>query len=254
VIVRTASRRVRRLGAFLVLALSVGWALLRRRSPGAVPAAGRPSGTQAGPQPRHAPAGDAAPAAGPARDAAPITAAGSARDAAPITAAGPAPDAGLVTDAGVTPAPAAGAPDAVQTTAGDAAGPPGEVAADVLATDAGLVDGGSGTPLDPAAVPADGTAEATPDVGPDPHAPEPATASGEPASPDNLRAIRGIGPSIERILHGLEITTYRQVAQLEGDELERVRAGLQDFRARVEREDWRGQARELHREKYGEGP
>ena len=74
----------------------------------------------------------------------------------------------------------------------------------------------------------------------------------EIAAVDNLRALRGIGPSTESLLHELGITTYRQLAALEGDELERVRAALPDFRTRIEREDWVGQARELHREKYGE--
>ena len=41
---------------------------------------------------------------------------------------------------------------------------------------------------------------------------------------------------------------------LDGAELERVRAELSDFRTRIEREDWVGQARDLHREKYGRDP
>lgn len=74
------------------------------------------------------------------------------------------------------------------------------------------------------------------------------------SGPDNLRAVRGIGPSMERVLHGLDITTYRQLAMLDGELLERVRGALPDFRSRIEREDWIGQARELHRVKYGETP
>ena len=41
---------------------------------------------------------------------------------------------------------------------------------------------------------------------------------------------------------------------LDGAELERVRGELTDFRARIEREDWVGQARALHRQKYGRDP
>jgi predicted flap endonuclease-1-like 5' DNA nuclease len=66
--------------------------------------------------------------------------------------------------------------------------------------------------------------------------------------------VRGIGRTMESKLHGLGIVSYRQLAMLDGAELERVRAELTDFRNRIEREDWVGQARELHREKYGRDP
>jgi predicted flap endonuclease-1-like 5' DNA nuclease len=72
-----------------------------------------------------------------------------------------------------------------------------------------------------------------------------------PAVSDDLRAVRGIGPSMERMLHGLGIVSFRQLAMLDGVELERVRSELSDFRSRIEREDWVGQARELHKQKYG---
>jgi predicted flap endonuclease-1-like 5' DNA nuclease len=75
-----------------------------------------------------------------------------------------------------------------------------------------------------------------------------------PAVSDNLRAVRGIGPSMERMLHGLGIVSFRQLAMLDGAELERVRGELSDFRSRIEREDWVGQARALYREKYGRDP
>ena len=75
-----------------------------------------------------------------------------------------------------------------------------------------------------------------------------------PAVTDDLRAVRGIGRSMERKLHSLGIVSYRQLAMLDGAELERVRAELTDFRGRIEREDWVGQARALFREKYGRDP
>jgi predicted flap endonuclease-1-like 5' DNA nuclease len=75
-----------------------------------------------------------------------------------------------------------------------------------------------------------------------------------PAVTDDLRRIRGIGPSMERKLQGIGIVSYRQLALLDGAELERVRAELTDFRGRIEREDWAGQARALYREKYGRDP
>lgn len=75
-----------------------------------------------------------------------------------------------------------------------------------------------------------------------------------PVLMDDLRAVRGIGPSMERMLHGLGIVSFRQLALLDGTELERVRHELRDFRSRIEREDWIGQARQLHKTKYGTDP
>jgi predicted flap endonuclease-1-like 5' DNA nuclease len=191
----------------VVVAASVGWVLLRRRTGAALPAL-------------------APTAPPPATDGTPAT--------------GEAPDA-LATDAGLTPEPAAPAPEPAATPAPD-----------TLATDAGL------TPADPAT-----TAE--------PAAPEPAVVASAgvtddtvvlprvvdpdapaPTGTDDLRAIRGIGPAIERTLHELGITTYRQIAELHGEQLEAVRNRLEAFSARIEREDWAGQARELHRQKYGD--
>jgi predicted flap endonuclease-1-like 5' DNA nuclease len=75
-----------------------------------------------------------------------------------------------------------------------------------------------------------------------------------PAVDDDLRRIRGIGPSIERTLHGLGISTYRQLATLDEAGLQRVRETLRDFPQRIEREDWCGQAAALHEQKYGQTP
>jgi NADH-quinone oxidoreductase subunit E len=152
----------------------------------------------------------------------------------------PATDAGLVGEP--TPAAAAAAPAEAAAPAAEEPGGPGEVPGDVLATDAGLTAGpGPAEPAEP-------TAPAEP--GADLAASEAPTA--EITAVDDLRALRGIGPTTEGLLHELGITTYRQIAALEGAELERVRAALPEFRTRIEREDWMGQARELHREKYGE--
>jgi predicted flap endonuclease-1-like 5' DNA nuclease len=75
-----------------------------------------------------------------------------------------------------------------------------------------------------------------------------------PAVTDDLRAVRGIGPSMERMLHSLGIVSFRQLALLDGSDLQRVRDELRDFRTRIEREDWVGQARALHKAKYGMDP
>jgi len=102
----------------------------------------------------------------------------------------------------------------------------------------------------------DPAAAAEPEPVPDPGmAPEPAPPDGfvaEPEQADDLRRIRGIGRAIESSLHGLGIRSYRQLVMLDEAGLDRVRDAGRDFRQRIEREDWIGQARQLHREKYGE--
>jgi len=67
--------------------------------------------------------------------------------------------------------------------------------------------------------------------------------------PDDLRAVKGIGPKFERFLHARDVVTYRQIIDLKDDaEWEDY---LETFTGRIEREDWRGQARSLHNQKYG---
>jgi predicted flap endonuclease-1-like 5' DNA nuclease len=62
--------------------------------------------------------------------------------------------------------------------------------------------------------------------------------------PDDLKKISGIGPGIERTLHGLGIYHFRQIAQFTPDNVAWVDQRLR-FRGRIEREDWIGQARKL---------
>ncbi len=215
---RTAPSRIRRLLGLLAVAVSVGWLLLRRRTDGALPL----------------------PAIVPMPPAAPV---------APVA---PAPDV-LATDAGLTVEPAAPAPEPVTADA-----------TDLLATDAGLT--AEPAAPEPAAPEPAAPEPAAPEAAAEPVAPEPAGAFDDtmvlprvvdpdapaPTGTDDLRAIRGVGRAIERTLHELGITTYRQVADLHGEELAAVRGRLEAFSARIEREDWAGQARELHREKYGD--
>ncbi|MEZ4698858.1 MAG: hypothetical protein R2834_00900 [Rhodothermales bacterium] len=69
---------------------------------------------------------------------------------------------------------------------------------------------------------------------------------------DDLKKIFGIGPYIERRLAEIEITTYRQIAQLSEIEMERVGEHLNYFPGRIQRDGWTESARRLHQEKYGE--
>ena len=68
---------------------------------------------------------------------------------------------------------------------------------------------------------------------------------------DDLKVISGIGPVIERQLAGIGVTTYRQIAEFDGDDIERVQEAIDFFPGRIEREDWLSQATKLHEEKYG---
>ena len=63
--------------------------------------------------------------------------------------------------------------------------------------------------------------------------------------------IDGIGPVIERKLHEAGITTFRQIALWTPDEVEQF-GDLLNFKGRIEREDWIGQAKAAHLAKYGE--
>jgi predicted flap endonuclease-1-like 5' DNA nuclease len=68
---------------------------------------------------------------------------------------------------------------------------------------------------------------------------------------DNLQDIVGIGKVFERALHELGIFTYRQIANFDISDVARVNAALKESRGRMEQDDWIGQAKELHFEKYG---
>lgn len=67
-----------------------------------------------------------------------------------------------------------------------------------------------------------------------------------PTSPDDLTRINGIGPTIQKKLHSLEITTFDQIAAFTPADIERVSKVL-SFQGRVERENWVEQATELVR-------
>lgn len=66
----------------------------------------------------------------------------------------------------------------------------------------------------------------------------------KPATPDDLKAISGIGPKLEQVLNGLGIWTYGQVAAWSPEEIAWVDDML-GFRGRIGRDDWVGQATKL---------
>lgn len=78
--------------------------------------------------------------------------------------------------------------------------------------------------------------------------PEPAVTKPEPkrttTAKDNLKRIKGIGPTIEAKLNGIDITTFAQIASWQQSEIDEVSTRL-SFPGRIEREDWVNQAKML---------
>jgi predicted flap endonuclease-1-like 5' DNA nuclease len=72
------------------------------------------------------------------------------------------------------------------------------------------------------------------------------------AAPDDLKLIVGVGPVLERMLHQLGVTTYRQIARWSERDIDEFDARLAEFPGRIRRDGWVTQARELHQSKYGE--
>ncbi|MBJ88699.1 MAG: hypothetical protein CMO98_02475 [Woeseia sp.] len=71
---------------------------------------------------------------------------------------------------------------------------------------------------------------------------------------DDLKIIRGIGPSIEKIFNDFGFYKFRQIADLTEYEMENLAQQLKGFRSRIYREDWIGQARDLEQEKSNGRP
>jgi predicted flap endonuclease-1-like 5' DNA nuclease len=77
--------------------------------------------------------------------------------------------------------------------------------------------------------------------------------SGE-AEPDDLKLIVGVGPVLERMLHTLGVTTFRQIAHWSERDVAEFDARLPEFPGRIVRDQWVTQAGALHVAKYGEAP
>ena len=66
----------------------------------------------------------------------------------------------------------------------------------------------------------------------------------EAASADKLTDINGIGPVIEGKLQAMGITTFKQIADLTPEDVERIDGEL-NFKGRIDREEWISQAKAL---------
>ena len=62
--------------------------------------------------------------------------------------------------------------------------------------------------------------------------------------PDDLKLISGVGPVLEKKLHALGITKFEQVAAFSKEDIDNVDEVL-NFKGRIERDDWLGQAAKL---------
>lgn len=71
-------------------------------------------------------------------------------------------------------------------------------------------------------------------------------------TPDDLKLIVGIGPVLERMLHQLGITTYRQIARWSERDIDEFDARLHEFPGRIRRDAWVTQARALHQSLHRE--
>jgi predicted flap endonuclease-1-like 5' DNA nuclease len=71
---------------------------------------------------------------------------------------------------------------------------------------------------------------------------------------DDLKLVVGIGPVLERMLHRLGVTTYRQIARWSERDIDEFDARLPEFPGRIRRDGWVTQARALHQSKYGATP
>ncbi len=69
------------------------------------------------------------------------------------------------------------------------------------------------------------------------------------AEPDDLKKISGIAGVLEGRLHDMGITTYKEITTWNDEDMDRIDDHL-GFEGRIQRDNWQGQARELHNEKY----
>ena len=66
-----------------------------------------------------------------------------------------------------------------------------------------------------------------------------------PANADDLQAIVGIGPFLEKKLHAIGIYTFRQIANFNADDIDQINDLIEFFPGRIVRDNWVGQAAEL---------
>jgi predicted flap endonuclease-1-like 5' DNA nuclease len=68
---------------------------------------------------------------------------------------------------------------------------------------------------------------------------------------DDLTEIKGIGPAFQRKLNSLDIYTFRQISELDGESVARLAEVIEVFPDRIHRDNWIGQATKLYLKKLG---
>ena len=81
----------------------------------------------------------------------------------------------------------------------------------------------------------------TKEAAPKKEAPKKAAAA---SGSDDLTQLKGVGPVIAKKLAATGVTSLQQVADFSPEDVERIDAEL-NFKGRIDREDWIGQAKEL---------
>jgi predicted flap endonuclease-1-like 5' DNA nuclease len=74
---------------------------------------------------------------------------------------------------------------------------------------------------------------------------------GESDNRDDLTQIKGIGPAFQKKLNSLDIFTFRQISELDGEGVERLAEIIEVFPERIHRDNWIGQATRLYQKKMG---
>lgn len=82
-------------------------------------------------------------------------------------------------------------------------------------------------------------------------APEPASeaAPADEVEPDDLKRIKGVASVLEGRLHEMGIYTFKEITTWNDEDMDRIDDHL-GFEGRIQRDDWQGQARQFHNEKY----
>ena len=68
---------------------------------------------------------------------------------------------------------------------------------------------------------------------------------------DDLKEISGIGKVLEKRLNTLGVKTFRDVAAFKKADIDRISDQIGPFRNRIVSDNWVGQAKHLHKTKYG---
>lgn len=70
-----------------------------------------------------------------------------------------------------------------------------------------------------------------------------------PVEVDDVKLIKGVAKVLEGRLHDLGIFTFKEITTWNDEDMDRIDDHL-GFEGRIQRDDWQGQARQFHNEKY----